>query len=323
MNDASLTVGVDIGGSKIAAGIVDGSGRLLRSGQLVTPARQGRAAIAGATVRLVRNLIEGEEPAGEAIDARTIGAVGVGAAGVIGPDGRVVAATDLLTGWTGTDVAGFVRTGLEPLGIRGPVVVVNDVHAHGAGEAWCGAAAGKDLVLLVAVGTGLGGAVVHRGSPLGGAHGAAGHLGHVHCPAAEGLSCSCGATGHLEAIASGYGLVRLYHRLGGDQSVTSARDLGRLSGGDATAEAALITSAAALGAAVGDFITVLDPDVVVISGGVSEAGPAWWHSLRSAAGQATLPLLRETAIVPATLGSGAGIIGAAHLAADAAVKERT
>lgn len=312
MTSQPPTVGVDIGGSKIAAAVVDHDGRILRSHQATTPAREGRKAILTSVLTAID----------EVSDDHPIGAVGVGAAGVVSSQGAVVSATNLLSGWTGTDIAGCLRPGLSDRGINGPVTVVNDVHAHGAGEAWCGAGAGKELVLLIAVGTGLGGALLNHGLPLTGAHGASGHLGHVRAPGAAGLPCSCGAIGHLEAVASGYGIVQLYHRLGGDASVSSAQEVSGRENADPMAAEALATSAAALGASVGDLVNIVDPELVIISGSVSRAGTTWWTELRTAANQATLGITTDTPIVPGMLGEHAGVIGAAGLAAQAAAENR-
>lgn len=306
------TVGVDIGGSKIAAGLIDHDGRIVRSLQVMTPAGDGRDAILSAVLTAIYEVVNGHP----------INAVGIGAAGVIGPQGIVVSATNLLTGWAGTDIRGSVGAGLQSYGIGCPVVAVNDVHAHGAGEAWCGAGAGRDLVLLLAIGTGLGGAVLHYGRPLFGAHGVSGHLGHIRSDRAVGLPCSCGAIGHLEAIASGYGLVQLYHRLGGDVSVSTAEQVSRRENTDEEAAEALARSAKALGAAIGDLINIVDPDLVIISGSVSRTGTTWWTDIRAAANQASLGITTDTPIVPAMLGEHAGVIGAAGLAARAAAKSR-
>lgn len=287
-------IGIDIGGSKIAAGLVDRDGRVLRRAQATTPA-QDRDAILDTAVRLASEVRSGEQIAG----------IGIGSGGVI-VDGKVTAATSLLRGWAGTDLAGHVADTFEL-----PATAINDVHAHGVGEAWCGAGAGRDTVLLVAVGTGLGGVVVHSGEPLAGAHGIAGHVGHIAAPAAAGLACSCGADGHLEAIASGYGILQLYRSLGGEPTVTDAADLIARSGSDDRADQAVRRSAAALGAALGDLITIIDPDIVIMSGGVTAAGSLWWHELRTAARQTALPPIASTPIVPAALSADAGLIGAA------------
>lgn len=289
-------VGIDIGGTKIAAGLVDRDGRVLRRSQANTPA-EGRDAILATAERLVAEVRSGQAIAG----------LGIGSGGVI-VGGRVLAATSLLAGWAGTDLVGHFA---DAFGLR-LVTAINDVHAHGVGEAWCGAGAGHDTVLVVAVGTGLGGVVVHNGLPLTGAHGIAGHVGHIASPVAVGLPCSCGIPGHLEAIASGYGILGLYRSLGGDPSVSDASAVIARSESDRYADQTVRRSATALGAALGELITIIDPDVVILSGGVTAAGPLWWDQIRSAASSTALGSVASTPILPALLGPDAGIIGAAR-----------
>lgn len=294
-------LGIDIGGSKIAVGLVAADGRVIRRTQADTPAREGREAILGTAGRLAVELCE-DQP---------ISGVGIGSAGVIA-GGKVVAATSLLADWTGTDLVRYFTELFDQPDRRPKVAALNDVHAHGTAEAWTGAGAGRDCVLLAAVGTGLGGVLVVGQRPLTGAHGVAGHLGHIASPAATGLTCSCGALGHLEAVSSGYGIVQLYRALGGDPVVRDAREVTARLGGDRYADRAVRQSAAALGSAIGDLINIIDPDVVIISGSVTGAGTGWWDALRDAAASAALPLTAGTQIVPAALGADAGIIGAAR-----------
>ncbi|MFH6691348.1 ROK family protein, partial [Cellulosimicrobium funkei] len=160
--------------------------------------------------------------------AARLRAIGVGTAGVVDVGrGVIVSATDTLPGWPGTDVAGGLRRRLADLAADAdlPVSVENDVDAHAAGEVWRGAAAGARSALLVAVGTGVGGAVVLDGRPLRGAHHVAGELGHVPVPGAELLRCPCGRTGHLEAIGAGPAVHRRYLALGGDATSPDTRDV--------------------------------------------------------------------------------------------------
>src|SRR5699024_8940153 len=120
--------------------------------------------------------------------------IGVGAAGVIDPvTGTVVSATDSLSGWTGTRLVAELEARTQ-LRVR----AVNDVHAHALGEAWSGASRGTSSSLLVAAGTGIGGGILWDGRLVTGRNSAAGHIGHLPAPAAAGLPCPCGATGHVE-----------------------------------------------------------------------------------------------------------------------------
>lgn len=293
-------LGIDIGGTKISAGIVAASGEVLERVQVPTPAHLGPSHVLNDAIKTAAALLGGQE----------ISAVGVGAAGVIDPaTGRVTSATDTITGWTGTDIASAMR---EAFGVE--VAVRNDAHAHAVGEAVFGAGKDHRTVLLVAVGTGIGGATVVNGSPLTGAHGAAGHLGHVPSREADGLRCSCGILGHVEAISSGPGLVRLYRHLGGNADAVSAPEVLRRIQDDPIARQAVTLSAHALGEAIGGLVNVVDPGVVVIAGGMRDAGDPWWQPLLQGVRSNALPSLARVPVVPATLGRDAALIGAATIA---------
>ncbi|SFL04026.1 glucokinase [Streptosporangium canum] len=230
----TLVVGVDIGGTKTSAGLVDSSGTLLAVRTLPTPAAQGPAAVLDTAAGLVAEVASG---------AGGVTAVGVGSAGVVDPRrGVIVSATGAIAGWAGTDLRGEVS---RRLGL--PVTVGNDVHAHALGEQWRGAAAGYADVLLVAVGTGIGASVVLGGRVLRGAHSVAGHAGHVPAAAAAGRPCPCGGHGHVEAVASGPALLAEY-RARAAAAVSGLADVARLAAqGDRIAVSVLAGGAAALG----------------------------------------------------------------------------
>ncbi|WP_336276038.1 ROK family protein [Nocardioides sp. B-3] len=209
-------------------------------------------------------------------------------------------------GWAGTDLRGSLAT-LTGL----PTAVSNDVHAHALGESRYGAARGRGTALFVAVGTGVGGAFVLPGGTLTGAHAAAGHVGHVPSVQARDLPCSCGGTGHLEAIASGPALVREFAR----RTTLEVADLQAvIASGDAEAASVIRLGGLAVGAMIGGLVNVLDPDVVVVGGGVVNAGDPWWTALIEAAGAELLPSLRDAEIVRSAPGGDAALLGAAALA---------
>lgn len=291
----SLVVGVDLGGTKTAAGLVDETGAVLARREAVTPAADGPRAVLDTVIRLTRELVDDR-----------VTAVGVGAAGVIDPASRtVLSATDALPDWAGTSLGAKLE-----LALGLPVAVMNDVHAHAAGEAWLGAGSGRRSMLMIAAGTGIGGALVIDGVVQLGAHCVAGHFGHVPSEEAAGLACSCGRVGHLEAIASGPAIHAAYLR-GGGQAVDAREIVTRT---DELAERVVATAASALGRAVGGFINSLDPDLVVISGGLASSGERWWSGLRAGVARETMPILADCAVVPAMLGPDAAIIGAAQAA---------
>ncbi|MEU8882083.1 ROK family protein [Streptomyces hydrogenans] len=294
----SLVAGIDIGGTKTAAGLVDADGTVLARHRLPTPAADGPAAVVAAAVRAVRELGE------------PVAAVGVGSAGVVDPvAGRIVSATDALPGWAGTELRRELE---EALGV--PVAVENDVHAHALGEAWRGAAAGHRHVLLVAVGTGIGGSLLIDGRVHHGARSVAGHAGHVPVPSAAGVPCTCGGTGHAEAVGSGPGLLAAYAKSASEPAASLAEVAARAAGGEEQARRILAWGARALGEALGGIVNMTDPDLVLVGGGVSHCGPEWWEPLREAFTAELLPPLKEVELRTCALGGDAAVVGAARLA---------
>ncbi|MBW3069648.1 ROK family protein [Actinomyces sp. 594] len=322
---SEVLVGVDVGGTKIAAARVDAAGALRGPVQEVpTPSHAGPAAMLDTIAGLV--VAVAADGAGTTAARRPgpVAAVGIGAAGVIDTvRGTVVSATDAITGWSGTDVAGGVAerlagAGLERLdGTVPPVYVDNDVNAYAAGEAWIGAGAGAACALVVAVGTGVGGAVILDGSVHHGAHFLAGEMGHMPCGLAAGERCTCGRPGHLEAVAAGPQIARRYREATGAQDVVSAHAVERLArAGDPDARRLYREAATALGQAIAGVVTVLDPDRVIISGGLARSGRLWWDPLRETVRRELIePVATDLPLVPAALGTAAPIIGAAHEAA--------
>jgi glucokinase len=328
---ASMThvIGVDLGGTKTAAGVVAPSGEVLMSGTIPTLKRAGGEAILDATAALISGLVARAADAGISFSG-----VGIGSAGVIDAvAGSVVSATDAIHGWAGTAlVAGLsARLSLPASAVR----AVNDVHAHALGEAWLGAAAGSSSSLMVAFGTGVGGSFVLNGAPVLGHRFVGGHVGHFASPYAScdgvPLPCVCGGSGHVEAIASGPAVYESYLRFGGSalealdtRGVFALVDPEAHDGLDGEADArfgssraaalrAIEVGAAAAGQAVGGLINILDPETVVISGGLADAGELWWKPMEFALRQELLAPLASVPVVRARLGNTAAIVGAAKL----------
>ncbi|MEV7574317.1 ROK family protein [Pseudarthrobacter sp. NPDC089323] len=315
-------VGVDLGGTKTAAGVVSSTGAVLFSDTIPTLSRSGGEAILDATAHLVAGLVRRAADAGIAVAC-----VGVGSAGVIdAARGVVVSATDAIAGWAGTALtAGLAaRLGLPASSVR----AVNDVHAHALGEAWAGAAAGTASSLLVAFGTGVGGSFVVGGQPILGHRHAGGHVGHFASPYAYAdgapLPCVCGRAGHVEAVASGPAILESYLRSGGSASTPDTRAVFDLAAdGDSIAIKAISAAAAAAGQAVGGLANILDPEIVVVSGGLADAGAPWWRPMEHALRAELLPALANLPVLPAALGNAAAIIGAArHVLTPATIFQR-
>ena len=318
MSRSPLVAALDIGGTKTSAALVDAGGRIVARAVVPTPtpAAAGADATLDAAAQLVRELTDQ--------CGATLRAVGVGTAGVVDPgSGRILSSTDAISGWAGTDVG----DGLRPrLGL--PVAVDNDVHAHLIGELTSGLAVGKACVLLVAVGTGIGGSIAVDGRIHRGRGHVAGHLGHVPSPSGAGVPCTCGGAGHVEAVASGPALVRAYNRKSADLGAGTAADLTEVAaraaaGSDPVAAEIIRAGGTEIGHLVGGLVNVLDPHLVIVTGGVSDCGPSWWSALLAAAEDDVLPPIRTASpidhlVVRSILGGDAPLLGAAHLARELA-----
>jgi glucokinase len=304
-------IGVDVGGTKIAAGLVEATGEVRDRLVVPTPAAEGPFAVLRAIAELAERLRTPE-----------VVGVGVGTGGVVDhARGVIVSATSLLPGWAGTPVAAELST---RLGL--PVTMDNDGNVLALGEHRFGAARGLDSVLCIAVGTGVGGGVIIGGRLVRGAHHTAGEVGHIPVPGSEGMPCSCGRTGHLEAIASGpamtaryaaeaAGRAQAHQHGGGPRAAIDLRVIAeRARTGDVVAAKVIADGAGALGRAIGGLANGIDPDAVIVGGGVAEIGEPYWAPLRAAVRENTLPALAALEIRPAGLRTNAAIAGAAALA---------
>lgn len=301
-----VVLAVDIGGTKTAAALVDRDDVLLRTETAPTRAAEGPAAVVSTVAGLARRLLAGMPV--------LLAGVGIGTAGVVNVStGTIVSATDTFADWPGTPVAQLVREALgDLLAPDAPVVVQNDVDAHAEGEHRHGAATGAASVLVVAVGTGVGAGLILDGNAVRGAHHVAGEIAHLPTPGAEHLRCPCGRRGHLEAIGSGIGLHTHFRSLGGDPLIADARGVAAAAAdGDPIAQRAVSESAAAVGRALAGAATILDPERIVITGGVPKIGDAWWKPMQRAFVADAIDALQSTPILPGVLGDDAPLRGAA------------
>ncbi|ACZ31139.1 ROK family protein [Xylanimonas cellulosilytica DSM 15894] len=296
-----VAIGVDVGGTKTAAGVVGPRGELLRTTVRPTPARAGAAAVLATACDVAATLLAWARGQGHDV----VGC-GAGVAGTVDLAGVITHATDALPGWAGTDVASALAaaTGL-------PARVVNDVHALALGEVRSGAAAGLPSALVVAVGTGIGGAFVVGGELVVGRTGTAGAIGHVPV-VGESRPCPCGGVDHLEAYASGPAIVARYRERGGAaarlEDVVAAAGAGVVLARDALAEAG-----AMIGYAVAGAMNLLDPHAVVLGGGVVNVGPMLLDAVRREIAASALPGPRAVPVRTVAVPEYANVIGAASL----------
>ncbi|TRV79856.1 ROK family protein [Streptomyces sp. 130] len=294
-------VGLDLGGTKIAAALFGADGTVTARCSRPTPARSGAAAVLDALAAAVAEVDPG----------RTASVLGVAAAGVIDPrTGTVTSATDAIRGWAGTPLGTGLadRTGYA-------VACDNDVRATAGPEldALRAEHGGHASLLFAAIGTGVGGALAADGRMVHGAAGIAGHLGHLPSPEAAGLPCTCGAAGHLEVIASGPGIAAHYERLTGAPVDRLETVAARAAEGDAEAVTAITTGASAAGRVLGGLANALGPDRVVVGGGVPRIGPLYTEALRDAFAAELMAPLRGLVPHAPLFGHDAAVLGAAAL----------
>jgi glucokinase len=297
---------VDIGGTKLAAAIVDGAGHVHRRGQVPTgPTGLGRGDDLWSTVAtLVDEVCDGEAPDG----------VGVGCGGPMVWPAGVVSPLNLAA-WRGFPLRERFRERFPGAVVR----VANDAIAMSIGEHWRGAGQGARSLLGVVVSTGVGGGLVVDGRVFSGVTGNAGHVGHVVVEP-DGPQCACGGRGCLEAIARGPAVVRWAGERGWTPSEGLEADgrglLASAQAGDAVAVAAFARAGAALGLAVASAACLLELDVVAVGGGLSGAGHLLLDPAREAFSRhAGLDFAARCRLVGAGLGADAGLVGAAALVA--------
>ena len=292
------TIGVDVGGTKVAAALVADDGRIVARARRSSVSRDYQALL-DTVVATVR----------EAAAEQPVSAVGLAIAGNVAADGSSVLFSPHLP-LSGEPLLVDLR---DRLGC--PVTVDNDANAAAWAEYRFGSYAATDDLLLVALGTGIGAGLVLDGGLYRGSNGFAGEAGHLTV-VRDGRVCPCGSRGCWERYASGTALLAAYLERGGNPELGGPDITAAALGGDETAREALADIGDWLGRGLASLVAVLDPGVVVIGGGVSEAGellmaPALKAFRSALTGRGLRP---EPSVAVASLGVDAGVVGAAALA---------
>jgi glucokinase len=321
--DEPLAIGIDIGGTKVAGGVVDAHGSVLRRARRDTPHRSTSPRVVEDTiVSVVDELLSG--------DFADVAAVGIGAAGFVAADRATVVFAPHLS-WRNEPLREALRSRVSV-----PVFVDNDANAAVWAEHRFGAGRGESHLVMVNLGTGIGGGIVLDGRVIRGRFGIAGEFGHMQV-VPDGIRCECGNRGCWEQYASGNALVRearalmsagspvvsdLFDRVGGrPEDLTGPLVTEAARDGDPLARELLGEIGRWLGIGMADLAAALDPGTFVIGGGVSAAAellldPAREAFRRQLTGRGYRP---EARIVAASLGNEAGLVGAADLARTDAV----
>ena len=307
-------IGIDVGGTKVLGGVVTASGEILATARRDTPREGGRALTEA--IAIVATELSQQFP---------VDSIGVSAAGFISSDRQTMLATPNISNWNGVNLV----TELTEL-LHKKIVLENDANAAAWGEFKFGAGRGRNDLMMLTLGTGVGGGLILDGAVFRGAFGIGAELGHMRL-IADGQLCGCGIRGCLEQYASGSALMR-HAREAIDASPLLARNLlergdGSIEGlrgehitdaardGDPVAIAAFNTMANYLGAGIASLCAVIDPSCIVLGGGVIDAGELFLSPTRDAALR-LIPFSGKhpyPEIVPAELGNNAGLVGVADL----------
>ena len=296
--DAALAL--DIGGTKIAAGLVDADGALVHHAKLPTPDGDAEAVWTVVDTLVTEALAEA---------GGRVRGVGISSAGPIDLPAGTVSPINI-TQWQGFPIVERVST------LTGaPVRLGGDGLCMALGERWRGAGVGAPFLLGMVVSTGVGGGLVLDAAPYDGRTGNAGHVGHVVVDQ-DGEPCSCGGRGCVETVAAGPRMAQWARKNGWDAPAgADAKELAdAANAGDPVALQAFRRGATAVAAMIASVSAVCDLDLVVVGGGVAKSGALLFDPLREALSTyARLEFLRGLRVLPAELGSDAGLVGAAAL----------
>jgi glucokinase len=297
--DAYVAV-VDVGGTTLKGALADRNGTLYLRDRRQTSPDKGPQAVLEAILQLIDDLVaEGTRRHG----ARALAGIGVAVLGAI-DEGRGIVLNAPNLGWRDVPLREMAveRTGLQ-------VFICHDVRAAAHGEAALGSGRGSGDHVFVAIGTGIGAAVVIGGTPYAGVHATAGEMGHMTVDP-TGPYCGCGARGHLEAYASAGGMQKLYAAATGGDVIEADVLVARAVTGEEPARRIWDQAIDALALSIAGVVVLLDPQRIVIGGGVAAAGERLFEPLRARIKE-RLPFGRAPEIVPAALGPDAGTRGMA------------
>lgn len=306
---AKYVFGVDIGGTTVKLGLFNIDGEVLDKWEITTRKEDGGAYI-------LKDIAESVEAkmAEKNIDKSDVTGVGMGVPGPVKEDGTVMKCVNL--GW------GMFNAAEELSGLLGlPVKAGNDANMAALGEYWQGGGKEYKSIIMVTLGTGVGGGIIINGKMMAGVNGAGGEIGHMTVDLDEQDKCNCGKKGCLEQYASATGIVRLANRaLQTSDKPSKLRDVKTISAkeifdaakeGDELAESLAEEHGKYLGLALANVACVVDPDAFVIGGGVSKAGDILIDITKKYFEEFAFHACRNASFKLATLGNDAGIFGAA------------
>lgn len=306
-----ICFGVDLGGTTVKMGVFTAEGALLQEWEIPTRKEEsGKYILEDIAASINAKVAE------DSIVAEDVVGVGIGVPGPVTPTGVVKGCVNI--GWGDTPVEEILKdkTGFS-------VKAGNDANVAALGELWQGGGKGFSSLVMVTLGTGVGGGIVINEKIVTGSHGAAGEIGHMSVVYDETASCNCGKKGCLEQVASATGIVKEAKRfLAATEEESVLRTFDNLTArdvfdaakeGDSLAVKTVDRLGEYLGIALGHIACIVDPDVFIIGGGVSKAGDYLIQAIHGHYVEKTYPGCKQTPIKLATLGNSAGIYGAAKL----------
>jgi glucokinase len=308
-------VGVDVGGTSIKMGMFSHTGELLEKWEIPTRVDEDEQ-----TDRILPDIAASIEEKRAEKNGNIVG-IGLGIPGPVTDDGTVLKCANIHWPVFNVKEKLFDLTGVANIRVG------NDANVAALGEMWKGGGRGFDSIVMVTLGTGVGGGIIVDGKIVAGAHGAGGEVGHACVEPEEEAVCNCGNHGCLEQMTSATGIVRLAKKyLASHDTPSSLRERGEsisakavfdaLKEGDAAAEAIVQEFSEYLGRALAVFACVVDPEVIVVGGGVSKAGQILIDGVAKYYREAAFIACKDTPIVLASLGNDAGIYGAAKMLID-------
>ncbi|SMB99628.1 glucokinase [Thermanaeromonas toyohensis ToBE] len=289
-------IGIDVGGSKIRGALVSRDGSLQRVIEISTEADKGGLHVVRRVLSIIKELLE-----------QSVLGIGIGTAGQVGFDGSILGATNTFPGWTGIPLKKIVESETYL-----PVKVVNDVHAMALGELYFGEAKGVQHFLCLALGTGVGGAIVINRKLFRGSTGAAGEIGHliIH---PNGRSCPCGRKGCLEAYVSATALTKRYEEKTGIKMKASEILKNSLLGKELEAEI-IKDFLEDLANALASLVSIFDPQKIILGGGIAKELLPYLKKLMDMVKYQLNPTRQPTfRLSISQLGGDAMILGAASL----------
>lgn len=307
--DKKYIIGIDLGGTKIAGALSDNNGKLLNTITVKTLAEEGPNAVLGRIKDLIRSLMDRQ-----GVKRDEILGIGIGSPGALDTESGIIIKASNLPGFSNTPVTDVLEQEFQI-----NTYLENDANTAALGEYWFGAGKGYENFLYITVSTGIGGGIVIDGRIYPGSTSNAGEIGHATIEP-HGPKCNCGNYGCLELYASGTAIARIANERVSKGEETSLKKLDTITSkevfeaaaeGDSLSQEVIDYCMEYLGLGIANAITTLDPDMVILGGGVSKSGQVVFDKVQKVVNERCLKAaVKNVKIVPAGLGTDAGLIGA-------------